>query len=193
MAEALLSEVVTLLKRGVTPAYTDDSSGVVVLNQKCVRDNSVLLHPARRTDPDLKRIPHEKYLVHLDILVNSTGEGTLGRVAQLRHPPTEPVTVDSHVTIVRADPARVLPEFLGIVLFAKQDEIEDMAEGSTGQTELSAAALGSLAVTIPSDNEQRRLAELFHSLELTVENGLQRADAARRLRDTLIPDLIGSL
>jgi type I restriction enzyme S subunit len=38
-----------------------------------------------------------------DILVNSTGVGTLGRVAQVLGV-DEPTIVDSHVTVVRANP-----------------------------------------------------------------------------------------
>ncbi len=68
-----------------------------VLNQKCIRDHRVSLGPSRTHTTNVKS---EKVVRRGDVLVNSTGVGTLGRVAQFRSD-MEQVTVDSHVTIIR--------------------------------------------------------------------------------------------
>ena len=81
--EVQLKDICEYISRGVTPAYTD-KYGVVVLNQKCIRNNRVLYEQSRLTNPEKKRILDEKYLCDYDILVNSTGVGTLGRVAQIK-------------------------------------------------------------------------------------------------------------
>jgi len=92
-----LRELCALINRGMAPRYVEQG-GVLVLNQRCIRDQRVSLVEARRTDDVAKPIPHDRFLQALDILVNSTGVGTVGRVAQIRELP-ERMTVDSHVTI----------------------------------------------------------------------------------------------
>ena len=76
-----------------------------------------------------------------DVLVNSTGVGTLGRVAQLRTATEEPATVDTHVTIVRPIPDQFYSDFFGYMMVIIEEEIAASGEGASGQTELSRKAL----------------------------------------------------
>ena len=116
---------------------------------------------------------YEKYLVEkCDVLVNSTGTGTLGRTAQYKNE-LKNVTVDSHVTIVR--PAeQIYPAFLGYALQYRQPNIEALAEGSTGQTELSRMRLGE-EITIPDFNiaEQMRIADTLSALDARIDTNKQ--------------------
>ena len=123
---------------------------------------------ARRTDPTKRQIPEDRLLQPLDVLVNSTGVGTLGRVGQIKELP-EPATVDSHVTIVRADPKKVYPPYLGYALRSNQTAIELLAEGSTGQTELSRMRLQELSVPVPPYDEQRAIAHILGTLDDKIE------------------------
>ena len=107
-----LGDVCSLLNRGSSPKYLE-VGGVCVLNQKCVRDHAVTFELARRHDNKAKAVPIERFLRLGDVLINSTGTGTLGRVAQLRTEPPEPTTVDSHVTIARPKPETFVNEFFG--------------------------------------------------------------------------------
>jgi type I restriction enzyme S subunit len=91
-----IGELATFVSRGITPKYDDSAPGLVI-NQKCIRNGRLSLEPARH---QTKEVPREKLIRVGDILVNSTGEGTLGRVAQVCEE-LENCTVDSHVTIVR--------------------------------------------------------------------------------------------
>lgn len=167
--EERLVEICDLISRGVTPSYTEDKEeGVIVINQKCIRDNSINLDLARLTNPNKKKIADNKYLKLYDILVNSTGVGTLGRVAQVKRL-DEKMTVDSHVTIVRAKDC-VNPEFLGYNLFMNQRYIEYLGEGSTGQTELSRIRLGeALKVKLPPIEEQKAIANILSNLDNKIE------------------------
>ncbi|MBN6776938.1 N-6 DNA methylase, partial [Pseudoclavibacter alba] len=168
-----LSEVATMIRRGITPRYCEpeDPEASRVINQKCVRDGRVSLAPSRWTQPP-KRGLEERALQRFDILVNSTGVGTLGRTAQWRGRDTvAPITCDSHVSIVRPDSRMVDPTYLAIAVRLAEQEIEDMAAGSTGQTELSPSALGSLELRLPSLVTQQRIGALFAEL-------LDQGDAA---------------
>ena len=68
-----INELISYLNRGITPKYDDDSTGIVI-NQKCVRERLINLDLARR---QAKEVPKEKLVIFGDVLVNSTGEGTL--------------------------------------------------------------------------------------------------------------------
>ena len=167
--EERLVDICDLISRGITPSYTDDKNeGVIVINQKCIRDNCINLDLARLTNPNKKKIADNKYLKLYDILVNSTGVGTLGRVAQVKKL-DEKITVDSHVTIVRAK-KEIHPVFLGYNLFMNERYIEYLGEGSTGQTELSRIRLGeALKVKLPPIEEQKSIANILSTLDDKIE------------------------
>jgi type I restriction enzyme S subunit len=162
-----LGTLCTYLRRGAAPAYTDHG-GLLVLNQKCVRNQRVSFNEARRTDTEKKPVAEVRMLRAFDILVNSTGVGTLGRVAQVRVLP-EPATVDSHVTIVRPASRAVDPLYLGMALRCFEADIEALGEGSTGQTELSRSRLGAFLVPVPRDGEQRAIAHILGTLDDKIE------------------------
>jgi type I restriction enzyme S subunit len=165
--EVSLQEVTQLIARGLTPAYSD-ASGIPVLNQKCIRDYRVEYQLARITDPTSRKIPSDKILRDGDLLINSTGQGTLGRVAQVFGLATQ-CTADSHVTIVRPIESAVDIGFLGWHLKGRQSEIESLAEGSTGQTELSRYKLADLIIPLPPLPEQRRIAKILGDLDDKIE------------------------
>ncbi len=140
-----LGAVTDYLNRGISPKYLEDG-GVLVLNQKCIRDFRVDESKGRRHDPSQRKIDGRTLEVG-DVLVNSTGVGTLGRVAQVLHL-SEPTIVDSHVTVVRAG-GEINCSYLGCYINWMQPDIEAMGEGSTGQTELSRLKLAELSMLTP--------------------------------------------
>ncbi len=89
------------------------------------------------------------------------------RVGQVKEI-TTPTTVDSHLTIVRIKKNNN-PIFLGYVLKSKQSLIEDLAEGTTGQTELSRYKVAALPLLIPDLPTQTAIAETLSSLDDKIE------------------------
>lgn len=176
MKKVLLSEITSFLARGAAPKYTEKDD-FYVLNQKCIRDWRVSLKDARFTDTEAKKVHDDRILRDNDILVNSTGQGTLGRVAQFLKL-DRPATVDSHITIVRPTPDLVFPEYLGYVLKGRQNEIELLAEGSTGQTELSKLKLANISIDLPPLDQQKKIANILGSLDEKIEFN-------RRMNETL--------
>ena len=163
--EYKLGDISDYISRGVTPLYSED--GVIVINQKCVRDGQVKYEQSRYTNSEKKKITEEKYLKSFDILINSTGQGTLGRVGQVKEI-TTPTTVDSHLTIVRIK-NNINPVFIGYVLKSKQSLIEDLAEGTTGQTELSRHKVAGIPILLPDLPTQTSIAEILSSLDDKIE------------------------
>lgn len=179
-----LGQIATLIKRGISPKY-DEASLSVVLNQRCIRDNHINLQAARHHS---SRVPQEKLVRFGDILINSTGVGTLGRVAQVQVGLPN-CTVDSHVTIVRPL-GEVNLDFFGMQLIRAQDHFEREGRGATGQTELSGEAITRTQyLHAPSE-----LQSAFGSLVSPVRRLASRLDAVNvalcRTRDLLLPKLI---
>ncbi|MDP3089116.1 MAG: restriction endonuclease subunit S [Nitrospira sp.] len=181
-----LGEVCSFLNRGISPRYLE-SGGICVLNQKCIRDHRVSYEPSRRHDARAKKVGSERLIQAGDVLVNSTGTGTLGRVAQLREAPLEPTTVDSHVTIVRPTPGKFYPEFFGYMLVVIEDAIKEAGEGCGGQTELARSALAEkFPVHYPESLfEQQRIVgildEAFEGLATAKANAEKNLRNARAL------------
>jgi type I restriction enzyme S subunit len=181
-----LRSLASTLSRGLSPSYIE-SDGVCVLNQKCIREKRIDFSKARRHDPSRKSV-EGRTLRTFDILVNSTGVGTLGRVAQVWNL-SEDTIVDSHITIVRA--AQVIdPLFLGFALIGLETQIEALGEGSTGQTELSRARLGEIAFPIPSEGLQRAFGYTVAPFLSRVVANEKQSGILSSLRSALLPKLI---
>ena len=183
---AKLGELTSYLNRGISPKYLD-SGGIRVLNQKCIRDFAVDATKARRHDDKEKAVAGRELDLG-DVLVNSTGVGTLGRVAQVLAL-DESTIVDSHVTVVRAG-ERITWNFLGLAMMRRQAEIEALGEGSTGQTELNRGKLAALPFVLPPKSVLRAFDDSTVPLRTRMSANARQAQTLATLRDTLLPRLI---
>lgn len=174
----------SLVTRGITPKY-DAESEQIVLNQKCIRDHTIDLSLARRHLP--KKV-NEKWILKGDLLINSTGTGTLGRVAQVWFD-TNNMTVDSHVTIVRPkDP--ILQSYVGFWGLFHESEIEAQHTGSTGQTELPRDRVKSMELLLPDDEILRKFNALIIPMTNAIVSNQKENVKLSLLRDTLLPKLM---
>ncbi len=179
-----LGEIAEIIARGISPKYAE--TGVPVINQKCVRDGKIKFNDIKFNNAAIKKISKEKYLRKNDILVNSTGHGTLGRVGQINFEISEH-TYDSHVTLIRIDKP-FDPIFVGYKLKSLQSYIESMAEGSTGQTELNREKLRQLEITIPDFSTQIQIAQILTSLDDKIELNLQMNQTLETMAQALFKE-----
>jgi len=179
-----IGNVTEIITRGISPLY-DENGNSIVLNQKCIRDNKIDFEPARKQS---KVIPISKLLRKGDILINSTGEGTLGRTAQLSRD-IDLLTVDSHVSIVRAK-ADFSAEYLGLTIRSLEDYWEAMALGSTGQTELSRKSISDVTIKIPIRKLLSEFSLVISPINQQVDNLSEQNTRLRQIRDRLLPWLI---
>lgn len=179
-----LEDCCSLIARGIAPKY-DDTTDQIVLNQKCIRNQQIDLSKARKHRP--KKV-NEKWLQHGDILINSTGQGTLGRIAQVHFQPQN-MTVDSHVTIVRPK-HELLVYYLGCLLTGREYEFVEMERGSTGQTELPRESVQKYEVLLPDNAILKRFNDLMRPIfQLLVQNQEESLRLAE-VRDALLPKLM---
>ena len=174
----------SLVTRGIAPKY-DDNSNQIVLNQKCIRDHTIDVSLARRHLP--KKI-NEKWISKGDLLINSTGTGTLGRVAQVWFDANN-MTVDSHVTIVRPK-TPILQSYIGFWGLSHESEIEAQHTGSTGQTELPRDRVKAMELTLPDVDTLSKFNELVIPMTDVVVSNQKENARLSQLRDTLLPKLM---
>ena len=181
-----LGEHCAYLNRGISPKYIDEG-GVLVLNQKCIRDFRLDPSKARRHDPNQRNVSGRE-LQQGDVLVNSTGVGTLGRVAQVLRL-DEPTIVDSHVTVVRSGPT-LNSAYLGRWFVMKQADIEAMGEGSTGQTELARGKLVSMLILVPDQAVLGAFADAVAPIQSLIATRDRESLVLQQTRDALLPRLL---
>lgn len=184
--ESLL-ELTTELRRGISPKYVADG-GVAVINQKCIRNHEVNHTLCRRNNPELRKIDGRELLLG-DVLVNSTGVGTLGRIAQVTYLP-ELTVVDSHVTVVRPNQSKYPVYVFGQMMLSIESYIESLGEGSTGQTELSRKIVSEQKILIPDLETLKVANQQFRNLAEKVVINSKEIKSLTSLRDTLLPKLI---
>lgn len=178
-----LGEICELINRGISPKYTD-SEGLCVLNQKCIRNHEINFDLSRLHDFNSKKVSSDKLIQIGDVLVNSTGTGTLGRVAQVKEVPFE-ATVDSHVTIVRPIKNMFYPPFFGYALIFIEEEISKRGDGCGGQTELARTTLkNDFEITYPESlSEQQRIVAILDKTFATIDKA--KFNARKNLQNTL--------
>lgn len=182
-----LSSVTTELRRGISPKYVDEG-GVRVINQRCIRDHIINVGPSRQHDAAQRKVDGRLLSVG-DVLVNSTGVGTLGRIAQV-YELNEATVVDSHVTVVRPSVDYFKPYVFGRLMFSIESAVEALGTGSTGQTELSRSDLGNLNVVIPPAAAQNATEGLLKYFADRIAFNLKQSETLELARDTLLPKLL---
>ena len=196
-----LGSICELITRGISPKYTEDEKlGVTVLNQKCIRNKTVLYEFSRLHNLSVKSVNKSKFVKSGDVLINSTGHGTLGRTA-LAENINEPLLVDSHVTILRPFEGLFEPRYFAYLIGRSENDFIKMATGTSGQTELPRALLNDYEISYePSIEEQRRIVakldaafeKIDQAIELTEENLLRAKSLYTSARREAIKKLAGN-
>lgn len=183
-SKSTVGEETSMLRRGISPKYNEKGKSIVI-NQKCIRQFMVSLEESRYQD---KPFLEEMRLVDGDVVICSTGTGTLGRVGQIFGDLYE-CTFDSHVTLVRAN-NKIGKNYLGQALYFQQPYFENMGKGSTNQTELSKTSISLLPIVIPSErvlNDFERIVQNIREKMLCCANTIERLKLSR---DKLLPKLM---
>lgn len=173
-----LGVIASYIQRGKSPKYSD-ADGSLVISQKCVQWSGLDLSVCRRiTLASLDDYEERRFLRDGDLLWNSTGTGTIGRVVRVATPPAK-LVCDSHVTVVRLLVA--VPEYIRTWLRTDDvyGSIEERAAGSTNQVELTSQMATNQVVPLPPLAEQHRIVAKIDELMALCD----RLEAARAQRE----------
>lgn len=164
---APLEGLCRLISRGKSPAYVQESD-VLAIGQRCVQGSGFDWSAARPHDPS--RLADALFAVAGDVLLNSTGTGTIGRSCVFNGDPDKYV-VDGHVTLMRTHDGRADGRWLNALLqleSVQQYLASHCYSGSTNQIELSRSRLEALRVPVPPLPEQRRIADILDTADDTI-------------------------
>ena len=165
---AKLNDVCSYIQRGKSPVYSEIRQYPVIA-QKCNQWSGFSIEKAQFISPEtVEKYSEERILRQGDLLWNSTGLGTLGRIAVYIEAlnPYQWAVADSHVTVIRPMPTLINSYFL-YTYFASptvQSVIEDKAEGSTKQKELYVDTIKNYIVPVPPFAEQCRIIEKLKNI-----------------------------
>lgn len=159
-----LEDIADLITAGTVPNYTDESD-LRVLGQKCIKEHTINLDLAKTHLPKANCL----FLEYGDVLINSTGDGTLGRVAKVNFNPVN-LAFDSNMTLVRGK--KYYKEFIAAFLQTKEDYFVQISQGSTNQTRLYCSMIRPVPVVIPNLQSAQlfnsRIEPIAHDLRLRI-------------------------
>ena len=162
-----LGEICFDIKRGKSPKYSEKSN-YLAFAQKCnVKTGGINLEIALYLDEStISRYSNTDCLVQGDVVINSTGGGTMGRVGYFEceiPKGIKGIYPDSHVTTIRTV-GFMEQKFVFYFLKTKQKELESLGEGSTNQTELKPYTLQNLLLPLPPLAEQKAIVAKIEEL-----------------------------
>ena len=156
-----LTDLSILLKRGKSAKYGKSKIQIIKSGQA---RGWFDFDFSERHYVDESFVIDERKLERGDLLINSTGVGTAGRVTYFGE--DGDFVVDSHITIFRPNQDLILPKYalcaLGLIGF---DNIENMALGQSGQIELSLDIIGNIKIPVPPIDVQKQIVEEIGKIE----------------------------
>lgn len=185
-----LEQLVLYIQRGKGPKYAANGK-VSVVSQKCIQWSGFDMAPARYIDDDsVEAYGKERFLRNGDLLWNSTGTGTAGRVAIVQGVAQSQAVADSHVTVVRL--GRNLPRYVWCVIASPWVQVRihpmhpnSLVSGTTQQVELATSTARALAIPCPPVEEQLRIvARVDELMALCDQLELQQQDR-RKLQNAV--------
>jgi len=161
-----LGDISTYIQRGKGPKYTEISK-YPVLSQKCVRWHHIDWSKCKYIEEEgLDKYEEIRFLKQGDLLLNSTGTGTIGRVAVFENNPEySKVVADSHVTVARF--VNVSSRYIALWMsseFIQYGLYNGKASGSTNQIEWNLSTILNEVAPLPPLTEQKRIVERVDEL-----------------------------
>lgn len=160
-----LENISVMIKRGKSPKYGDSAVQIIKSGQaRGIKEFDF----SQKHYVDKNFVLDDRKLKKGDILINSSGVGTAGRVTLFDI--EGDFVVDSHITILRLDRNKALPEFiLRSLANLGFKNIEAMAMGQSGQIELSISTIQNIKIPIPPVSNQQKIVSEIEKIEKQIE------------------------
>ncbi len=176
-----------LIQRGKSPKYGDSNLQIIKSGQaRGYYDYDF----SNRYYVSNDFIIDDRKLIEGDILINSTGVGTAGRVTYFNLPGD--YVVDSHITIARTDKNKLLPKFLLYSLaHIGFKTLEKMAQGQSGQVELSLGIIQNLQIPRPNIKTQEVILKKISSLEKALAANNKTINDRKKTKEKILIKYLG--
>jgi type I restriction enzyme M protein len=187
-AKPLLDIVVEPIKRGKSPSKSDynvnDADETIVVKAGNIGRIAVVGELDTISQDVYERLT-EAHIMRNDLLLASTGEGTLGKAAVFDE--DKEAIADSHVTILRLDTEQLDPHYAAWYLRSEygQAQIHRLYTGTTGLIELPEDEVKRILILAPPSLEnQRHLSgewlDKIYEAQVLEQQAQQKRDEARQ-------------
>ncbi|MDO6355758.1 restriction endonuclease subunit S [Caloramator sp. CAR-1] len=161
-----LKYLTKFVSRGDSPDYVEESS-IRVINQACIYWDDIKIENIKFQDDSKKDINDFKgMLKYGDLMMNSTGTGTLGRANIFKLKGN--FIADSHVTIIRCKNELLNFNYLNYLLRTQVYQgyvYSSLINGATNQIELSRERLINTPIILPPIDEQKKIVEYLDMIK----------------------------
>jgi restriction endonuclease S subunit len=158
--------------RGKSPKYSDNSNSII-LNQKCNRWNNIEISYAKSVDKDWIKSLNKNHFTQIgDILINSTGEGTIGRASTIKEGFNN-LMYDSHILLLRVNPKLIYPDYFTILFNSSygQQQVDSLKSAqSTKQTELGVGNLQKIKFPLLQLDRQKEIVNHIQNMRKEIRN-----------------------
>ncbi len=185
--EMTVKEYCEIVSRGATLDYLGDEALIPVINQSCVRNGELELEKIRYACP-LKETKEYSYLKLNDILINSMGDGTLGRVSK-NNTIEDKYIIHNCITFLRAKPNYSQSMLYGFIS-TKQDYFITVAQGSTGQSTLNLKLINELKLNVPTKIILNAFDNFILPIWQTIGTLKMTNQKLKEARDIMLPRLM---
>ena len=161
-----VKNVSVYFSRGKTPNYVEKSN-IKVISQACIYWDEFKYEKAKYQDENKALKSLEKMIENGDVLITSTGTGTLGR-CNVYYGEEHKYMADSHVSILRFNYKEVNPIFFKYYFMQEKVQKKLYAEcvnGSTNQIELSKDRFLNFRILIPEITLQNQFSEIVKQID----------------------------
>jgi restriction endonuclease S subunit len=188
ISEIIQKEKNQFIQRGKSPEY-DENSEKIILNQKCNRGDSIEFEFAKKVSEEwLTKQNKDLFTKNGDILVNSTGEGTVGRAVYVTDDYSGHL-YDSHMLLLRLDRSVIEPRFVQLFLNSNEGQkllLDTLGAQATKQVELGVGNLESIKIPLPPLETQRQIVEKLDKQMQALEGvRLLKSEAEKRIEEIL--------
>lgn len=182
-----LATIATFIQRGKNPVYGEEGIQVIKSGQARggIEFDFSKVYFATNYDSEDKR-----FLKKGDILINSTGVGTAGRVTLFDL--NGKYVVDNHITILRTkNGVDNLYVFYTLAYGIGFKNIEAMAAGTSGQIELSVSTIQNIKIPLPPIDIQKKIVEECEKIDQVVTKNKEMIREMQTNMEAIISSLEG--
>ncbi|MDD4685561.1 MAG: restriction endonuclease subunit S [Bacteroidales bacterium] len=184
-----LENVTSEIIRGFTSKYVEKSN-LINLNQKVNKGRILDKQYYKYLDEDYE-VPKNKFLRKQDILLNSLGQGTLGRIHYFMESANN-IVADQHITIIRTDNNTLSSSYLYLLLSSDlyKNIFESKISGSTGMLMLNISMVRNTEIIIPINNLTFAFDKTINNIYEKININTLENQKLSEIRDSLLPKLM---
>lgn len=158
---------------GKTPKYSLIENKYKIIGQKCNQLDGIKMCDCKYAEENFYHERKEyEFLLHGDVLLNSLGGGSVGRIGYYNLK-EHGVLTDGHIIVIRNKP-EFNSRFLYYFLSTKRKDFETMASGSTNQMFLLVSDINKQFVPLPPKSEQTAIANYLNSVTSKIDEAISQ-------------------